>query len=143
MAHASLQNIFPSSTFTPTVTLVGGAGNTTPVYSTNSGRYIKIGNFYFCDVNLSGDGGAEGAGTGRVNIALPATASASQADNEFPIGGAFNNATFYTLFGAIAASGTTVKLFYLSAVGTRVDFTGADQNNTSRIVRLKFFYEAA
>jgi hypothetical protein len=59
------------------MTLVGGAGNTVPVYSTNTGRYTRVGNTIFVNVYLTGDGGAEGAGTGQINIALPITASAS------------------------------------------------------------------
>lgn len=57
--------------YTPIVTLVGGAGNTVPVYTTNSGRYQRICNTILVDILLQGDGGAEGAGTGVFNISLP------------------------------------------------------------------------
>lgn len=64
-------------TYAPTVTLVGGTGNTVPVYSSNLGRYLRMGNLVYVDINLSGDGGDEGAGTGQLNIALPVQAGAS------------------------------------------------------------------
>lgn len=77
--------IYEEGTFTPTVTLVGGAGNTVPVYSTNTGRYIRNGNQVSVEILLTGDGGAEGAGTGVINVALPFTANATSAQ-PFPDG---------------------------------------------------------
>lgn len=143
MAQGSSSQIpvYQDGTFTPTVTLVGGAGNTVPVYSTNTGRYTRIGNRVFAEVYLTGDGGDEGAGTGLVNIALPITASASSPDSVSPVGYARNNATGYLLHGLVAASGTTIQLFYVNALTTTANFTGADQNNASRVIRLRFFYE--
>lgn len=128
------------STFSPTVTLVGGAGNTTPVYTTNNGRYIEIGNFVFVDVLLDGDGGDEGAGTGVLNIALPTQADTDNADYHFPCGLMLNNATSYSLFGSIASEATTISLSYNNA-GTLTSLTGAEQNSTTRRIRLKFCYE--
>lgn len=134
---------YPAISFTPTLTLVGGAGNTVPVYTTNNGRYVKVGNLCAVSVYLTGDGGAEGAGTGQVNIDLPFTASATSFDEGFFVGTAFNNATSYQLDGAIAASGTRIRLRYWSAVNTLADFTGAQQNNATRNIRLNFFYFTA
>lgn len=128
-------------TFTPTVTLVGGAGNTVPVYSTNTGRYTRVGNRVFVDVYLTGDGGNEGAGTGTFNVALPIAASASHPTSFFPIGYGLNNVTEYELFGQIAGSASVVSLQYFNLISTSTAFTGADQNNTTRTIRLKFMYE--
>lgn len=128
-------------TFTPTVTLVGGLGNTVPVYTTNTGTYTRIGNVCYCTVLLTGDGGAEGAGTGTINIALPITAAASGNTGLDPISGsALNNAARYQVFTTIANSGTTAPLFYWNALITITAFTGADQNNTTRSVQLHFWY---
>lgn len=135
-------NPFPtyaSGTFTPTPTLVGGAGNTTPVYTTNTGLYVKVGNMVTVDVYLNGDGGNEGAGTGQINIALPFTASSTSPSGNINIGTALNNTTTYFLIGEVAASATTVTLSRVN-VGTLTAFTGADQNNATRTIRLKFSY---
>jgi len=128
-------------TFTPTVTLVGGVGNTTPVYSTNSGRYIQVGKIIFVDVLLDGDGGAEGAGTGVINIALPTTASSNSLGNFFSIGTNRNGTDENMLYGNINASSNTISISYFSAIANIADLTGVDQNNTTRFIRLKFFYE--
>ena len=130
------------TTFTPTVTLVGGAGNVVPVYVTNTGRYRNIGGVVHVDIYLTGDGGLEGAGTGRFNVALPVAANASHPTNLWGAGYGLNGTTSFALYGQIAPSATTVELSYFSLINTVVDFTGADQNNTIRTVRLKFFYEA-
>ena len=130
-----------AATFTPTVTLVGGAGNTEPVYSTNTGRYLRVGNRVFVDVYLTGDGGAEGAGTGQFNVALPFAAASANPSGQIYAGTAFNNTTSYELTGEIVGTATTIALAYFNAINTEVAFTGADQNNATRAVRLQFFYE--
>jgi len=137
-AGGTIAYVVGPTTFTPTVTLVGGAGNTVPQYVTNSARYTQIGRRVFCDVLLSGDGGNEGAGTGQINIALPVTASASAVGNRTPIGYYLNGGTATMLGGTVAASGTTVSLTV--GQGT-TSFTGADQSNTTRVVTLRFDYE--
>jgi hypothetical protein len=130
-----------STSFTPTVTLVGGAGNTTPVYTTNSGRYMRVGNQVFFDSYLADDGGAEGAGTGQINIALPFTASSAHATGYFPVGTAVNNTTNYIIYGQISGSSSTIQLSYVSLIGTLSAFSGADQNNTTRSIRIKGHYD--
>lgn len=129
------------TTYTPVITLVGGAGNTVPVYTTNTGRYQMDGNRVYADIYFTGDGGAEGAGTGQVNISLPVTAGASIAYPELPCGLALNNATYYDLLGEISPSGTTIKIYYWSALTTLTTFTGADQNNATRQINISFNYE--
>lgn len=136
---------YDEGTFTPTVTLVGGAGNTTPVYSTNSGRYTRIGRMVFVDVYLTGDGGNEGAGTGQINIALPVTASASLPTISFPAGfpcgSSGNGADEQMMYGEIDPSGTTIRLYKWATTLDLVSWTGADQSSTSRTITLKFHYE--
>lgn len=129
------------STFSPTVTLVGGAGNTVPQYSTNTGRYTRIGNRVFVDVYLTGDGGNEGAGTGQINIALPITASASHSAGEFLAGTILNNTNTNPLTGVISGSATTIALSLFNAINTKITAKGQDQNNATRAIRLKFSYE--
>lgn len=130
-----------SVAFTPTVTLTGGVGNTVPVYSTNSGRYTRIGSRVFVDVYLSGDGGAEGAGTGTINVALPIAASASFQGDTIPGGSARNGAAEYNLQVDIEPSATTALLTYFDTATNRSTFTGALQNDTLRFIRLSFNYE--
>lgn len=129
--------------FTPTVTLVGGAGNTVPVYSTNGGRWTQIGKTVFVRIYLTGDGGNEGAGTGQVNIALPVAvgASALGANSESFKGLAINGATFYMLTANPTASATTIAVSYWNTISTIAGLTGDAQNDTSRTVVLGGWYE--
>ncbi len=131
------------TTFTPTVTLVGGAGNTVPVYTTNTGRFSQIGKTAVVDVYLTGDGGAEGAGSGVLNIALPAAAGASTPAGKFPVGYGLNNALESILYGVVGPAATTVSLSYFNAIGTTTDYIGDSQNNATRTIRLHFSYEVA
>ncbi len=127
------------TSYAPTVTLVGGS-DTVPVYSTNTGLYTLIGNKCFVSVYLTGDGGAEGAGTtGQMNIALPIAANASQPTGSVNVGDSINNTTFTQIFGQVAGSATTIALGRINA-GTLAIYTGADQNNATRILRLEFSY---
>lgn len=133
---------YTESTFTPTVTLVGGSGNTVPVYSTNTGRSTRIGNKFFNSVLLVGDGGAEGAGTGQFTMAIGTTAGASNPGGNAPVGTAGNgSASSYILFAAISGGATTMAFEYQSLVNTSLAFTGAEQNNASRQVRLQYWFE--
>lgn len=133
----------PWSTFTPTVTLVGGAGNTVPQYSSTSARYCQVGNQIFVEVNLSGDGGNEGAGSGQMNIALPTTAGASKVDGGMGsiIGQMVDTGADYIVSGIIDQGATTVKLYYFDTISSVATFTGAEQGNTSRAIKLSFTYE--
>lgn len=135
----SLAN-YVQGTFVPTVTLVGGAGNTVPVYSTNTGIYTRIGNVVYADVYLTGDGGAEGAGTGQYTLSLPITASSGNASGYVPIGLSINGVVALILLGEIAASATTLSLNYYNVGASVATFDGAAQNNATRTVRLRFSY---
>lgn len=137
---------YVKGTFTPTPTLVGGAGNTVPVYSTNTGTYTKLLNKVFCDIYLTGDGGAEGAGTGVLNLALPFTASSSNPSSYISAGIIINGTETNPCYVKIAGSATTAALAMQSdtagaVTSALVDVTGADQNNATRTIRVQFFYE--
>jgi len=129
--------------YTPTVTLVGGAGNVVPVYSANEGRYSRVGNICYVDVYLTGDGGAEGAGTGTYKVALPITGSANASTSQFKLVGTYTNGTVNGILcsNGSLVSATTIALSDFSLINAIAGFTGADQNNTSRAVELHFWYE--
>lgn len=135
------------TTYTPAVTLVGGAGNTVPVYTTNVGRYLTIGKIVHVRILLDGDGGAEGAGTGHFYVSLPIAAGTNPSDAGFNFsaikscGYAGNNATEYELYGRIASTESNIRLYYFNLISTTARFTGADQNNTARTISLDFTYE--
>ncbi len=140
--QSTLSNYTTWTSYTPTVTLVGGAGNTVPVYSTNTGRWMRFGNIVFFMVELFGDGGAEGAGTGQINIALPVQAGASAGSGvEAPIGYMLNNTLESIVYSAVVNNATTVPLYYFSSIGATAQVTGASQNNTTRQISLRYFYE--
>ena len=130
-------------TYAPTVSLQGGAGNTVPVYTTNVGRWMSDGNGKTTvHVTLSGDGGAEGAGTGGIHITLPKTATSSASVFLTGIGRALNNATYYQMNGSVAAGATTIGLEYWSSISAPSLFTGNNQDNTNRSIQLAFTYES-
>lgn len=130
------------ATYTPTVTLVGGAGNTTPVYTTNTGRYARVGKTVFVSVNLAGDGGAEGAGSGQINIALPVAIAAQVGSPLILVGRMTNNTTLSLVLGTLTAAASVLPLVYKAAIGTESNVTGAEQNNATRSIQLHFCYEA-
>lgn len=132
---------YKEGTFAPTVTLVGGTGNTVPQYTTNTGRYTRIGNRVFFNIELADDGGDEGAGTGQIRIALPIQSSASQpADVCF--GHVFNNTSdFANVKGYIGPSSTTIRLSYASSLTSNASITGDLQNNATRFIRIGGSYE--
>ncbi len=139
LAHTTLTKpvVTGWQTFTPTVTLVGGAGNTVPVYTTNIGRYMQVGTLTYVQVTLSGDGGDEGAGTGAVNIDTPITASADWNATTISKGKYVNGGAPADLTVGVDVSGTTMKLFKSAG-----PLTGADQNNASRSITFTCWYES-
>lgn len=130
------------TTFTPTVTLTGGAGNTVPTFTTNAGRYSKVGNVVFVDIFLNNSaGGTAGAGTGQVNIALPVTAGATQAAANGICGLLINGAASYALTVDILNGATTAIIGFLSGT-TSQGVQGATLNDANtRQMTAKFFYE--
>lgn len=135
----SVLSNYLEGTYTPIFTLVGGAGNTVPVYTTNTGEYTRIGNRCYVQVLLDGDGGAEGGGTGQINISLPIAANASQPTGQYIAGTLLNNATYTMDVGLIGGGGTTIALSRIAA-GTLTAENGNSQNNSTRTIRLNFWY---
>lgn len=121
---------YVQGTWTPVVTLVGGAGNVVPVYSTNSGTYTQVGREVFFSILFSGDGGAEGAGTGQIHVSLPFATSAVQLAVGPPSGFAINGADEMLLSLQFQPSASTLAVY--SGAEEIITFTGADQSNVSR-----------
>lgn len=124
--------------WTPVVTLVGGSGNTVPVYSTNSGDWTRIGRLVFFNIVLSGDGGAEGAGTGAMHISLPFSTSSGQLAVRSVSGRAVNGANETLISLQFSASSGTVALWQGAADLTT--FKGSSQNNVTRSIVLSGFF---
>jgi len=135
---------YETNTYTPVITLVGGAGNTVPVYVTATGRYFKIGKRVFVGINFSGDGGAEGAGTGQINISLPLTSLVGGQTQPFR-GLAYSSTSpsYYDLVGIVDTGVSTLNLFYMNSFPPAglPNFTGADQSGTTRFIFINFWYE--
>ena len=138
-AYGPNSSEYLSGTWTPTVTIYGAGA--VPVYTTNSGRYIKIGKRVFISVSLMGDGGTEGSGVGQLGISLPFAMSASQSTLYFIAGTYQNSTTRNPLFVELEPNDANAYLNYFSAEGTMVVLSGADQNNTTRNLYLNFTYE--
>jgi hypothetical protein len=126
--------------FTPTISLVGGAGNTVPNYSTTFAKYKKFGKTVHYTIFFDGDGGDEGAGTGALNINLPFPAAASGVFWEH-FGRVVNGATSYVAFGRILAGASTVQLRIFDTATTTRTLTGADQNSVTRTISVSGTYE--
>lgn len=127
------------NTWTPVLTLTGGGGNTVPVYTVNSGTYTRLGRAVFFNIELSGDGGAEGAGTGQITITLPFTTAASQLPITEPWGSAMNSTNEHVLFCRLAASSATMLIFKDNVSGSDLDYvvaTGADQSDPVRSIQI-------
>ena len=137
---ANPMSAYVQTTYVPEITLVGGAGNTVPVFTNNIGHYTRIGEVVFVSVEFSGDGGAEGAGTGQVTISLPLASSANNYNTPFIIGVMVNGSVSGVVTGTVASTATTIPLSYYSLVTSSIAMTGADQNNAARSIHLAFSY---
>lgn len=129
------------TTFTPTVTLVGGSGNTVPTYSSTLARYIQIGKFIHMQVALiNTSGGTAGAGTGVLNVALPVAMSANTTTDALIITAGYmsNSTTEDFLLVRPVASSAALPL-YRSVGFTAI--VGNTQNNAARSLRFAFSYE--
>jgi hypothetical protein len=142
---SALANYVASTTFTPN--LSDGGGGTTPTYTAAAAfyKYTRIGDqvhvrAYFKNTS----GGTAGAGAGQLRFDLPVTASANYDGSlQFPIGWSRNDTGSqieYSLFGNIAASGTTISISYKNAISTLANFTAALQDNAVRIMYCDFWY---
>lgn len=126
-------------TYVPVLTLVGGAGNIVPQYATTLARYNLI-NKKLClvSVYMSGDGGAEGAGTGALTISLPFSASCLCA---VPCGTMVNGLQIVTL-KLILQSGSNLATFaFQNSFVTVAQVIGVNQDSATREFSFRFFYE--
>lgn len=138
----ALGNYNTWATYTPTVTLVGGAGNTVPTFTGEStGRWTRIGSTIHVVITLTNTaGGTAGAGTGGFTVALPVQAGASAATQYGPIGYYVTGANTYSAIAILPASATTVTCYYLLAnVLTALD--GNAFNNATRGFQITLTYE--
>lgn len=131
---ATTSQQYLQGSWTPIVTLVGGSGNVVPVYSTNSGTWTRVGRLVFFEILLSGDGGAEGAGTGVVNISLPFTTGSAQLAVRNVCGTAVNGANETLLSLQFQPSSGTVELW--QGASDLTTFKGSNQSNTTRSIGL-------
>lgn len=120
--------------WTPIVTLTGAG--TAPQYSTTIGTYSRIGRVVFYQIQLSGDGGNEGSGVGAITVTLPFTTGANQYASISHGGVSINGVQENNIFCLMSAGSTTMSLKYQSSASQLSDFTGADQNNTTRSIIL-------
>lgn len=121
------------------ISLTGGSGNTIPEFSTKSARFTQIGNQYFADIILSGDGGNEGAGTGVMTLSNPIDlVYVNSAGHAFPCGRSRNSTSSYITNGELQSGGDTIQLNYFSATTTVSSLTGAQFDNATRMVRCQF-----
>lgn len=135
----SIEVPYVRGSFTPTLSLVGGSGNTVPVFSTNTGLYVRVGRLCTIFCYFTGDGGAEGAGSGVVNVNLPIVAASDHPPGVFGDGSYANGANSGPVYGVISGSGSTASLRQVSA-GLITNLTGANLNNTSRTLSFSTTY---
>jgi hypothetical protein len=125
---------YAQGTFTPVVTLTGAG--TAPQYTTASGTYTRNGRTCFFNILLSGDGGNEGSGAGVITITLPFSTSADQLAITVQGGISNNGGTENLLYYVLSASSSTLTLKRQQSATQLTDFTGADQNNTTRSIQI-------
>jgi hypothetical protein len=132
------------TTFTPQIQNTGAGA--TPTYVTNSGRFMVTNNNVRCDILLDGNGGTAGSGGGQLQISLPVLPSANRLAGFIEVGYYVNGTEQSLLFATLSASSVfmTLSLFVTTGGGapTISSFTGADQGNATRTIRLHFWYEA-
>lgn len=131
--------------YTPTVTLVGGSGNTVPTYGNDNGRWLQIGNIVFVIVEkFNTSGNTAGAGTGQINIAIP-VAAGTNVGTLPQIVGYFLNQTGSPnegiVYGTLSSGTSTIALTYFNTISTTTNLTGALQNQTVRQIGMHFWYE--
>ncbi len=131
--HTNWFNISQNSsrgTWTPVVTL-NGAG-TVPQYSTALGTWTIVDRLCFFNIQLSGDGGNEGAGASGILISLPFTTGSGQLPIISQLGVAVNGTDESDLYCSMSASSSTMAILKRASSTALAEFTGADQNNTTR-----------
>lgn len=129
------------ASYTPTVTLVGGAGNTVPTFTTQLGRWCKIGKTVFVQLAFLNDsGGTQGAGTGAFTVALPEAVGASVNSGSIGCDGLASTSATYVAFAVLVASATTCTVNFLNGTSSQ-QLTGAFYAASQRYFQMQFFYE--
>ncbi len=143
--QSTISNYTSWTSYTPTLTLVGGSGNTVPTYTGgDTGRYVRIGNIVYVIVEkFNTTGGTAGAGTGQINIALPVQAGTNVGTLKQLVGYFANSNAIVEgiVYGTLASGTSTITLVYFNAIGTTTALTGVLQNQTLRQIGLHFWYE--
>jgi hypothetical protein len=131
------------ASYTPTITLVGGSGNTVPTFSTQSGRWCRLGNTVFVQLNfLNPSGGTQGAGSGLITIALPETVGASMSSTPIGAMGLIGTTNVFPAVPVLSVGGTTCTITYINpATNASVPLTGASYAASARYLQMQFFYE--
>lgn len=121
--------------WSPTITVSGG---TVPTFSTTQAYYIKIGKLVHWTLFLSGDAGAEGAGSNPLEITLPVNAINLPSNYVIGSGNYQNNTTF----DALIATSHITKM-QLIKTASNAAMVGTDQDHALRSIRVGGTYLAA
>lgn len=126
----------PWTDYSATISLVGGAGNTVPQYSTNVSRYTRIGNTVIVSLTYYGATGDAGAGSGSLTVNLPVTANIPV--NESVPGGYLRNAGYQNIVVVISAGTDRCSFFSITSASPIV---GDSQSASTREIQANFSYE--
>jgi hypothetical protein len=130
---STLSNYTAVSTWIPTPTLSGGAGNTVGT-GTITAFYSRIGSIVEFELTLVTDNSTAYAGTGRITFTLPVTASASNTTGYVGSLYIFDGSTEYVGFWDLPST-TTISCYKLSA-GSVSAVTGNNLAGNNRQVRI-------
>ena len=112
-----------------------------PVYSTNICRYRRLGDLAWVQMYLNGDGGAEGAGSGQINLALPIAVSSNALILTVNAGVGRDGVSDRIIYADIVPGATTIAISYVNTTSLISSLKGSDQANTTRAIRIEFWYE--
>lgn len=135
-ADANTLDDYEEGTYTPIV----ASGITSPTYSSQLGRYTKIGRFCYFQFIITVTGGTRN--TSVVSISLPFTANST---GNFAGGGFFN----YVNGSVINSTTTNLPVIYIGGANATLDlyktdggsFIGTDLNSTNPQIYLSGCYE--
>lgn len=138
---------FTTGTFTPTMSITGGTGNTIPTYTdVYTGRYFKTDDVLYLEIICSNTtGGTLGAGTGLITFAVPASLSLGTIYSDTPtlVGMAYeSSATFsnWDLHAILNQQDQELYLYKRSTNTALSSFTGADQNTNKRAIHINALF---
>jgi len=135
-ADANTLDDYEEGTFTPT--FVAGSGSIT-TYATQLGRYTKIGNIVFFEVNLSASN--IGSISGQMKLGgLPFTPSSTVATNYSIFIGRKSAFVNGPMGGAIFGGDTNLELYkFGSSANNTTDLQGSDLANNCQIYTSGFY----